>query len=144
MSQNMFSSPFIIPVVGMLLALGIILISHVSNYYKQRLISEERLTALEKGLTLPPQEMEGFRPRDPWARINGIRTGGITTIAVGMGLMLFGWVLYWVTQERGTLVVAGAGLIPLCIGIGLLVDYRIQIRNFETAQHFARSSQPQV
>lgn len=131
MSNNIFVSPFVIPVAGMALALGIILIGSISNYYKQKLISEERLTALAKGLPLPPAEhFEAPRMRNPKARIQSTRQGAIVTIATGIGLVLFSGILLWVTEERAVLIVGGAGLIPLCIGIGMFIDYRFQLRDY--------------
>jgi hypothetical protein len=131
MWHNAFFSPFVIPVAGMALALGIILIGAVSNYHKQKLLSEERLTALAKGLTLPPIEEseEIARPANPRRRLHNTRQGGIVTIATGIGLVLFSIVLMWVTEERATLIVGGAGLIPLCIGVGMLIDYGFQLRD---------------
>jgi hypothetical protein len=43
-------------------------------------------------------------------------------------LVFFGLLLAWIVQEHDVLVVAAAGLIPLAIGIGFIVDYQLQKR----------------
>lgn len=134
MWHGAFFSPFIIPVAGMALALGIILISHISNYHTRKLRSEERLAAIARGLPIPENEqrIDVTPPEaaDPLRRMRNIRTGGIVTASVGVGLALFSFVLTWIVQDRDVLAVAAAGIIPFAVGVGLLIDYKVQATEY--------------
>jgi hypothetical protein len=63
-----------------------------------------------------------------------MRTGGIVCVATGLGVSVFGLLLTWIVQEHDVLVVAAAGLIPLAVGAGLLIDYAFQMRDLERQQ----------
>ncbi len=124
-------SPFIIPVAAFAFVLGIVIVANITNYHSRKLRSEERMTAIAKGLPLPP-EPESDRSFGPEARLrvaHGIRTGGIVTAFVGIGLILFSLALTWILHQQQVLAVAAAGLIPLAIGAGLLVDYRLRAKS---------------
>lgn len=133
-----FDSPFIIPVAAFAMVLGIVIVANISNYHTRRLKSEERLAAIAKGILLPPDpdtEMTPFGhadklngPEERMRRARGLRTGGIVLISVGVGLAFFSFFLTWILQEHDVLAVAAAGLIPLAIGVGLLVDYALRNR----------------
>jgi hypothetical protein len=129
-----FFSPFIIPVAGMALALGIILIGSITSYHTRKLRSEERLAAIARGLPLPEEPVrDGSEGYDPVRRMRGIRTGGIVTTSVGIGMALFSFVLTWILGDRDVLAVAAAGIIPFVVGIGLLIDYKVRAAEFERA-----------
>ena len=49
-------------------------------------------------------------------------------LSCGVGLILFGFILYAVLAIRPVLIVSGAGVINLAIGIGFLIDYNMQKR----------------
>ena len=49
-----FNSPFIVPVAGCLMVLGIVAVGSWSNARKRELESQERLAAIAKGLVPPP------------------------------------------------------------------------------------------
>lgn len=122
------ASPFVVPVAAFAMVLGIIIVANISNYHNRKLRSEERLAAIAKGIPLPPDpEPEPYPPPSAYApnsayRARGRRTGGIVLVSTGIGLSIFGIILAWILQEHDVLVVAAAGLIPLAVGIGLLVD----------------------
>jgi hypothetical protein len=125
-----FFSPFIIPVAAFAMVLGIVIANNISNYHTRKLQSEERMAAIAKGLPIPePPPAEPVAVVDQRKRARGLRTGGIVCVAVGVGLALFSFALTWIVQEHDVLSVAAAGLIPLAIGIGLLVDYAFQMRD---------------
>ena len=72
---------------------------------------------------------EDARPaKDPLRSLGNARRTAIVLISVGVGLVFFGLLLTWIVQEHDVLVVAAAGLIPLAIGIGFVVDYQLQKR----------------
>ncbi len=134
-------SPFIVPVAAFAMVLGIVIVANISNYHNRRLKSEERMAAIAKGIPLPPDPetdlvaMAGrtaFIDRPQNAR--GLRTGGIVLISVGVGMILFAYFLAWIVQEHDVLAVAAAGLIPLAVGVGLLVDYGLRIRGVAQKQ----------
>lgn len=127
-------SPFAIPIAAFAMVLGIVIVANVYNYHVRKLKSEERLAAIAKGIPLPVdledpprQSMEASARRDS----RGMRTGGIVCIAVGIGLALFSFSMARIVDERDVLSVAAAGLIPLAIGVGLLIDYALRNRTFK-------------
>lgn len=132
------SSPFIVPIAAFAMVLGIVIVGNISNYHNRRLKSEERMAAIAKGIPLPPDndlaslvETAGKASAlgDSGNRARGLRTGGVVLVAVGVGLGLFSLCLSWIIQEHDALVVGAAGLIPLAIGAGLLVDYALRNRS---------------
>ncbi|HEX3472836.1 MAG TPA: DUF6249 domain-containing protein [Silvibacterium sp.] len=128
------NSPFIIPVAAFAMVLGIIIVNTVSGYHNRRLQSEERMAAIAKGLPIPEPSPEPIPVVDQHRRARALRTGGIVCVAVGVGLALFSFALTWIVQEHDVLAVAAAGLIPLFIGLGLLVDYGFQIRDLKRSE----------
>jgi hydrogenase-4 membrane subunit HyfE len=124
------ASPFIVPVAVFAMVLGIVIVVNIYNYQVRKLKSEERLAAIAKGIPLPP-DVEAEFPVSAdrgAATARGLRTGGIACISVGVGLALFSFFLTWIVQEHDVLAVAAAGLIPLAVGVGLLVDYALRTR----------------
>src|SRR5271170_8243391 len=122
------SSPFIVPVAVFAMVLGIVITVTIAGYHTRRLQSEERLAAIAKGIPIPEPIPEPIPVVDQHRRARAMRTGGIVCVATGLGLSVFGLLLTWIVQEHNVLVVAAAGLIPLAIGIGFVVDYWLQKR----------------
>lgn len=114
------------------LVLGIIIVINFANYHTRRLKSEERLTAIAKGLPVPSDpeislaELKEKAARASAARARGVRTGGLVLASIGIGLGLLGVCLHWILQQRDVLAVSASGLVPLAIGIGLIVDYSLR------------------
>lgn len=131
--HSMFFSPFVIPVAAFALVLGIVIANNIANYNTRKLQSEERMAAIAKGLPLPEPSAEPVAVVDQRKRARGLRTGGIVCVAVGIGLALFSFALTWIVGEHDVLAVAAAGLIPLAIGVGLLVDYAFQMRDLNSS-----------
>jgi hypothetical protein len=127
-------SPFIVPVAVFAMVLGIIIANSISSYHTRRLQSEERLAAIAKGVPIPEPTPEPIPIVDQHRRARGMRTGGIVCVAVGVGLGLFGFALSWIVQEHDVLSVSAAGIIPLAVGIGLLVDYAFLKRDLALQQ----------
>lgn len=124
------TAPFFIVLGAFAMVLGIVIAAKLAEYHTNKLKSEERLAALSKGLPLPPEldKVPSVRPHTA----AGIRTGGIICISTGVGLAVFSFFLTWIVQEHDVLSIAAAGLIPLFIGIGLLVDYALRTRSART------------
>jgi len=132
--EHWANSPFIVPVAVFAMVLGIIIVNTVSSIHTRRLQSEERLAAIAKGIPLPEPTPEPIPVVDQHRRARAVRIGGIICAAGGIGISVFGLLLTWIVQEHDVLVVAAAGLIPLSIGIGLLIDYAFQKRDMAQQQ----------
>ena len=133
MYDGPLSSPFIVPVAGTVMILGIVLGGIWSGVRTREMQSQERLAAIAKGLTPPPSPEElalGQLPREMnlnRQRQNSQRAGLVLAFT-GVGISIFGLFLAWILQERDVLAVTAAGLIPLAIGVGFLVDARLKSR----------------
>jgi hypothetical protein len=136
--MNWAVSPFVIPVAAFAMVLGIVIVANIYNYHVRKLKSEERMAAIAKGIPLPPDDdfaslvdTAGKASALGYARnrASGLRTGGIICVSVGVGLAFFSFFLAWIVQEHDVLAVAAAGLIPLAVGVGLLIDYALRTRS---------------
>ena len=138
MSTDFMNSPFVIPVAGCLTGFGIAVAGIWSTVREREIRSQERLAAIAKGIPLPPTVEElaiihGKPSVDSTRRRGNVRRGGIVLLGLAIGLILFFIALASVLQQRDVLCGAAAGLIPLGIGVGLLIDARIQTREIEEA-----------
>ncbi len=128
-------SPFMIPLGAFVVAIVAIVSGIMSEAHKQRLRAEQRMTMIARGMSVDDIDKllggpsEDARPaKDPLRSLGNARRTAISLISTGVGLVLFGLMLAWIVQEHDVLVVAAAGLIPLAIGIGFVVDYQLQKR----------------
>jgi hypothetical protein len=133
---NPVESPFIVPVAGCLMILGIVIASYWSNVRKRQIESEERLAAIARGVPPPPTQEElalsQNRPTpNAIRRRANIRLAGIILVAASVGLVLFFIILWAVIGERDILSGVACALIPFGIGAGFLIDTRIQSREIE-------------
>lgn len=136
-SEFLFS-PFSVPVAGCVMILGIVVAGIWSSIRTREMQSQERLAAIAKGLPLPPTAEElalihGRPPADASRRRGNVRRWGIVLVAGAVGLFLFFTALSAVLQQRDVLCGMAVGFIPLGIGVGLLIDARIQTREIEEA-----------
>jgi Domain of unknown function (DUF6249) len=124
-------SPFAVLILPFAFVVAIVLIKQFFQYHANKLRSEERLTCLAKGLPLPSEPAPDplFGPEARLRVAHGIRTGGIACVFTGIGLILFSFALTWILHQHQVLAVAAAGLIPLTIGAGLLVDYHLRAKS---------------
>jgi hypothetical protein len=132
------NSPYIVPVAGCLMIFGIVAVSNWSGARTREMESQERLAAIAKGLVPPPTKEElalsQTRPASNTLRRRGnVRLGGIVLLGTAAGLILFFIALAAILGERDVLSGAAVGLIPLGIGVGFLIDARIQSREIEEA-----------
>jgi len=128
------NSPFIVPVAGTVMILGIVAVSKWSEYGVRKLHSEERMAAIAQGLPLPepPTQPRETKVADLKQRNIKIRLGGILCVAGAIAVALFFFMLYLVIGQREILSGAAAALIPFGIGAGLLIDARINTRELES------------
>ena len=125
------TSPFIVPVAGCAMILGIAVAGIWSGIRNREIQSHERLAAIAKGLPIPPTVeelaiMHGRPSVDAKRRYANIRLSGIILLGSAAGIILFFIALSAVLQVRPVLCGAAVGLIPLGIGIGMLLDTHIQ------------------
>lgn len=147
--SNALDSPFIVPVAGCLMVLGIVLGGVWSSARKRQIESEERLAAIARGVPLPPTPeelaiMHGKPSIDATRRRANIRLAGIILVAGSIGLALFFVILWAVIGERNILCGIAVALIPFGIGAGLLFDTHIQTREIEENSQSGTSLTPKL
>ena len=125
------TSPFIVPVAGCAMILGIAVAGIWSGIRNREIQSHERLAAIAKGMPIPPTVeelaiMHGRPSVDAKRRYANIRLSGIILLGSAAGIILFFIALSAVLQVRPVLCGAAIGLIPLGIGVGMLLDTHIQ------------------
>jgi hypothetical protein len=126
-------SPFIVPVAGCFMVLGIVVAGVFSGIRNREMQSNERLAAIAKGVPIPPTTeelaiMHGKPSIDATRRRANIRLAGIILVFTAFGLMLFFAALAAILRERDVLCGLAVGLIPLGIGVGMLYDVNLQSR----------------
>jgi Domain of unknown function (DUF6249) len=114
-----------IPIALFGMILGIVCGAFYFAYSVRRLQNREKMLALEKGLPIPLD-----RTADPARLIARARRTAIILISTGIGIALSFGVIAWVEKEMDALNGSALGIIPLLIGIGLLIDYRLQVKEF--------------
>jgi hypothetical protein len=143
-----WDSPFVIPVAGCFMILGIVVAGIWSGNRNREMESQERLAAIAKGLLPPPtkdelavtQPFHGASTINTLRKRNGVRTGGWVLVGTGLGIVLTCACIALIVQERDVLCGSAAGLIPLGIGVGLLIDARIQTRELDESAHSGPAS----
>jgi len=127
--------PFLIPLGAFAVAIVAIVSGIMSESHKQRLRAEQRMAMVARGMNaddidklLGSPGEEDSPVRDPLRSLAHSRRTAIILIASGIGVSLFGLMLTWIVQQHDVLVIAAAGLIPVAIGIGFVVDYQLQKR----------------
>ncbi|MHB8385902.1 DUF6249 domain-containing protein [Metallibacterium sp.] len=121
----MFSSAaLLVPIVGTIFSLGIPIVAIIGGLMyasrRARLQQELLMKLAETGQPIPPEIFNS-------ALFHGRRSGksplrgGLVVTAVGIGMMLYGWIV-------GETSVLAAGLIPLLIGLALLLAAVIEGR----------------
>jgi hypothetical protein len=142
-----WTSPFIVPVAGCLMILGIVLGGVWSSVRNREIQSRERLEAIARGVPIPPTPEElaithGRPTADLRRRRANIRLAGVVLLASAVGLILFFIGLAAVLQQRDVLCGAAVGLIPLAVGAGFLIDTKIQTKEMDEVRAQADSSFP--
>ena len=88
-------------------------------YFFRKLQLQERLQAIERGADLTV---------DREATAARTRRSGIVCIAGGLGLSVANVIVVVVSRDPVALVGQAVAVVPIAIGLGLLVDYRIARR----------------
>jgi len=89
-------------------------------YLFRKVESKERLLAIEKGI-YQPAAAEDIRRRT--------RRAAIVLIAGGLGVILAFVVEAVIKRNWAALASTGLGIVPVALGVGLLLDLRLQRRD---------------
>ena len=129
-----FFSPFVVAVAGCLMILGLGCFGIYSEMDQKRMRSQERMTLLARGMSIEDierlqRQVQNEDVTDPVRTMNNIRRTAMILFGCGVGLVAFGLLLAAILQMRVLLIVPAAGLIPIAIGVGFLIDYKMQARD---------------
>jgi hypothetical protein len=139
--MHVFFSPFIVPLGAFLVGIVAIVSGTVGKAFAERNRAQQRVALLAQGVPLqeverilgtPTSEDRQAQPRSPWNPTRSaamMRRTGLILSASGLGIVAFFVVLAPIVHDREVYAGAAVGLIPVFIGIGFLVDYRMQIRD---------------
>jgi hypothetical protein len=105
-----------------------------SEMDQRRTRSQERMTLLARGMSIEDierlqRQVQNEDASDPVRTMNNIRRAAMILFGCGVGIVLFGLLLAAILQMRVLLIVAAAGLIPVAIGVGFWIDYKMQARD---------------
>lgn len=94
----------------------------ITLYFFRKLQLQERLQAIERGADLT---------LDREATAARTRRSGIVCIAGGLGLSLADVIVAFAARDPMALVGQALAVVPVAIGLGLVVDYRIARRELD-------------
>lgn len=121
-----------IPIAAILMVLGVVVAGVWGQAQARRIKADQRMTMLARGLPIAEIERllgsgegEASATRDPLRSLGRVRRTALVLTSLGVGVIAFGLVVVAIS-DREKLWVPGAGLIPLAIGLGFLVDYAMQ------------------
>jgi hypothetical protein len=133
--MNFLDTPFAVPVAGCLMILGLGVAGIYSEMRGKELRSQERIAMIARGVPMAEIERlmstaneEEKKVRDPLRSLGNARRTAMVLLSLGVGLILFGFILFAVVQHRPVLVVSGVGVLNIAMGLGFLFDYNMQKR----------------
>jgi Flp pilus assembly protein TadB len=133
--NTIFDSPFVVPVAGCVMILGLGVAGIYSEMRNKELRSQERIAMLNRGVPLAEIERlsartneEEKKVRDPLRSLSNARRTAMVLVSGGIGLGIFGLLLFAVLQVRPVLIVAASGVVAIAMGIGFFIDYSMQKR----------------
>jgi hypothetical protein len=125
-----------IPIGAFAVAIVAIVSGVVGDTQRQRLKAEQRMAMVARGMPaddidklLTKATVDGKPVKDPVQSLANTRRTAIVLISSGIGLALFFIVLSIIVGQRDVLAGAAVGLMPLAVGAGFLIDYRLQKRD---------------
>ena len=107
----------IIGLVAVIMSLGVPLGALYTYYRVRKLKSEERLAAIARGVDIPVEPESNQAARS--------RRAGILLVSGAIGFILTFGLIAQVQAERDIWTVAALGIIPLAVGVGYFVDWRM-------------------
>jgi hypothetical protein len=127
---------FTIPLAAFAVAIVAIVGGLFSEANRQRLRAEQRMAMVARGMSaedidklLGKSNADVKPPKDPLQSLANTRRTAIILLSSGIGLALFFLTLTLVLHEKEILSGAAIGLIPIAIGVGFLIDYKLQKRD---------------
>ena len=132
--SNIFLSPFVVAVAGCLMILGLGAFGIYSEMDQKRLRSQERMTLLARGMSIDDierlqRQVQNEDVADPVRTMNNIRRTAMILFGSGVGVVAFGLLFAAIMHMRVLLIVPAAGIIPVAIGVGFWIDYKMQARD---------------
>jgi Domain of unknown function (DUF6249) len=126
----MESGPFVVAVAFWVFVAVATVAGIVGEYKKRQLTLEPLRAAIEKGQQLDPAVVERLMAQPPEAGIKALTltVWGVLVSAAGIGVILFAFLLARMTPSA-LWPITGAGVIVLCLGVGLIVAGRIVDRH---------------
>lgn len=107
----------IIGLVAVIMSLGVPLGALYTYYRVRKLKSEERLAAIARGVDIPVEPELNQASRS--------RRAGILLVSGAIGFILTFGLIAQVQADRDIWTVAALGIIPLAVGVGYFVDWRM-------------------
>ena len=134
MTSSIFFSPFVVAVAGCVMILGLGCFGIYSEMDQKRLRSQERMTLLGRGMSIEDierlqRQVQNEDVSDPVRTMNNIRRTALILFGCGVGIILFGVPFAFILKTSILLIVPAAGLIPIAIGVGFWIDYKMQARD---------------
>lgn len=127
---------FMVPLGAFAVAIVAIVAGVMAEAHRQRLKADQRLAMVARGMSaedidklLGKTNEDGKRVKDPIQSLVNTRRTAIILISSGIGLVLFFFTMMMILHEHDVLAGAPIGLIPLSIGVGFLIDYKLQKRD---------------
>jgi len=120
----------LIPIFGIVFGVGVAIVAIIAGHREKlkraELRHRERITALEKGIELPPE---------PDPEVDSRRIGSLKS---GLAGLFLGVVLYFALREVTGGEVAIFGLIPAAIGLANLISYFVERKKVDAGPALKR------
>jgi hypothetical protein len=107
----------IIGLVAVIMSLGVPLGALYTYYRVRKLRSEERLAAIARGVDIPMEPELNQAGRS--------RRAGILLVSGAIGFILTFSLIAQIQVDRDIWTVAALGIIPLAVGVGYFVDWKL-------------------
>jgi hypothetical protein len=130
--------PFLVAIAFFLFLAVSAVAGIVADYKKRGQALEPLRAAIERGQALDPALVERLMAPDTRSEnLNPLylKVGGIITVAAGIGVALLSYFVAQVAPDA-LYPLIGAGLVAVCVGVGLLLAGRV------VAQHGERAGAP--
>ena len=107
----------LIGLVAVILGMGVPLGALYTYYRVRKLRSEERLAAIARGVDIPMEPELNQAARS--------RRAGILLVSGAIGFMLTFGMIAQIQADRDVWTVAALGIIPLAVGVGYFLDWKL-------------------
>jgi hypothetical protein len=100
----------------------------IQDYRKKQLALDPLRLAIERGHQLDPEVISrllGQTDHEGHVDPRYLDIGGVITCSAGVGVVLLSWFLARVIPSPYYLIVLGAGVVVICVGVGLMISARV-------------------